>query len=72
MNENKLCVKNKTCHFSCKDCITHSFASCLLCAENRILTKLSVDSNIGTCECPSNTSDFNEPECINSNTEKNI
>ncbi|KAL4506318.1 hypothetical protein ABPG73_017052 [Tetrahymena malaccensis] len=72
LDKNFNCVQIKSCHQTCLNCIGDSYFQCTSCPQNRQLVKLDISLSFGICQCPENTTDYNDSECPKSNTQKNI
>ncbi|KAL4506323.1 hypothetical protein ABPG73_017057 [Tetrahymena malaccensis] len=66
------CIKSNTCHLTCQNCIGDSYYQCTFCPSNRLLVKIDESLSYGICQCPEDTTDYNESECEQSKTQKNI
>ncbi|EAR86150.2 leishmanolysin family protein (macronuclear) [Tetrahymena thermophila SB210] len=66
------CVPLNSCHQTCKNCVGDSYFQCTSCPQNRQLIKLDASLSFGICQCPENTTDYNDSDCPQSNTQKYI
>ncbi|KAL4488340.1 hypothetical protein ABPG72_019190 [Tetrahymena utriculariae] len=79
LDANKSCKqnpKNFQCHYSCKTCQGTSYSDCKSCTSDRILNIKYKDPKnsqaIWICECPKETSDFNELGCDKSKIQSQL
>ncbi|KAL4502619.1 hypothetical protein ABPG73_014376 [Tetrahymena malaccensis] len=79
LDSKKSCKQNTQsykCHYTCNTCSGTSYSQCTSCVENRVLNNKSDKTKssqiVGTCDCPSGTSDFNQPFCDQSKIQETI
>ncbi|EWS75215.1 leishmanolysin family protein (macronuclear) [Tetrahymena thermophila SB210] len=79
LDSNKSCKENSQsykCHYTCNTCLGTLYSHCTSCAGNRVLNnksdKTKASQIVGTCDCPSGTSDFNQPFCDQSKMQESI
>ncbi|KAL4503914.1 hypothetical protein ABPG72_022544 [Tetrahymena utriculariae] len=79
LDSKKSCKQNTQsykCHYTCNTCSGTLYSHCTSCAGNRVLNDKSSQTKssqiVGTCDCPSGTSDFNQPFCDQSKIQESI